>query len=56
MKPDEILREKLNKRTIKTMIQSGKPVGRLTDEQKKTPSEKRSDNFRKSKNSRRSNQ
>jgi hypothetical protein len=55
-KPHELVRDKLNKRTVKIMIQSGKPVGRLTDEQKKTPSQKKSENLKKRKNNRRSNQ
>jgi len=55
-KPDELLRANLNKRTIKTMIESGKPVGRLTDSQKKSPSQKKSENLKKRKNNRRSNQ
>lgn len=55
-KPDELHRDKIRKRTVKTMILSGKPVGRLTDQQKKTPSQKKSESLTQRLNHRRSNQ
>jgi hypothetical protein len=46
-KPSDVHRENLNRRAVKTMIQSGRPVGKLTDTQKKTPSQKHSESMRK---------
>lgn len=46
-KPSDMHRKNLNRRAIKTMIQSGRPVGRLTDAEKKTPSQKHSESMRK---------
>ncbi|MFA5213319.1 MAG: hypothetical protein WC406_08300 [Methanoregula sp.] len=45
--PSEVERERINKRTRKTLIQAGKKIGRLTEAEKKTPSQKRSENARK---------
>lgn len=46
-KPSDIRRDNLNKRARKIMIQSGKKIGRLTDAEKKTPSEKSSEAMKK---------
>jgi hypothetical protein len=46
LKPDDLHRKNLNRRAVKTMIQSGRPVGRLTDAQKKSPSRRRSESMR----------
>jgi hypothetical protein len=46
-KPDEVLREKINSRTRKTLINAGKKIGKLNENEKKTPSQKRSENMRK---------
>lgn len=46
-KPSDTHRKNLNRRAVKAMIQSGRPVGRLTDAQKKTPSQKHSEDMRK---------
>jgi hypothetical protein len=40
-------REQLNKRAEKAMVESGKPVRKLTASEKKTPSQRRSENMRK---------
>ncbi len=46
--PSEIAREHLERRAIKTLIETGKKgYGRLTEAQKKTPSQKRSEAGRK---------
>jgi len=44
--PSQNLRDSLNKRTRKILIQSGVKIGHLTDSEKKTPSEKRSINLK----------
>jgi len=45
--PSESLRDHLRSRTTKTLIQSGAKIGHLSDSDKKTPSQKRSENLRK---------
>lgn len=45
--PADTLRKKLNNRTRITLIKAGKPIGRLTDAQKKTPSQKKSESAKK---------
>ncbi len=54
-KPHENHRIALNRRAVKTMIESGKPVGKLTDAQKKTPSQRKSENLKKRLNHRKEN-
>jgi hypothetical protein len=46
-KPDDNLKKHLAKRTRKIMIQSGSKMGRLTEAEKKTPSERKSIAMRK---------
>jgi hypothetical protein len=46
-KPDEVLRDKINARTRKALISAGKKIGKLTENEKKTPSQKHSENMRK---------
>ena len=41
------LRDNLNRRTRKTLIEAGKQIGRLTDAEKKPPSQKRSEALKK---------
>lgn len=43
-KPDDLARERLTKRTRRTLILSGARIGKLSDSEKKTPSQKRSEN------------
>lgn len=45
--PSTSLRKHLQTRTTKTLIQAGAKIGRLTDAQKKTPSQKKSESARK---------
>ena len=45
-KPHEQLRTNLAKRSTKAMVESGRPVRKLSDAEKKTPSEKNSKNAR----------
>lgn len=45
--PSETLRKKLVNRNTKALIDAGKKIGHLTESQKKTPSQKRSENLRK---------
>jgi len=54
-KPHENLRTRLTKRAVKAMIQSGKPVGKLTDAQKKPPSQRKTELLHKKLDSRKSN-
>ena len=46
-KPSDLARDRLNARTRKTLIQAGKQIGKLTDSQKKTPSQLKSERARK---------
>jgi len=46
-KPHENLRASLTKRAVKAMAEAGTPIGKLTDAQKKTPSQRKSENLRK---------
>jgi hypothetical protein len=45
--PAELLRARINTRTRKTLIESGAKIGRLKDSEKKTPSQKRTENLKK---------
>lgn len=45
--PSEIERARLAKRTRKARIEAGEKIGHLTDNEKKTPSQRRSENGRK---------
>jgi hypothetical protein len=54
-KPDEKLRDKINSRTRKALIQAGKKIGKLTESQKLSPSERKSKNTKKRLDHRRSN-
>lgn len=45
--PSESLRKHLQSRATKTLIQAGVRIGRLSDSQKKSPSQKRSESIRK---------
>lgn len=46
-KPSDFFRDKLNTRTRKTLIDSGSKIGHLTDAQKKTPSQRKSELLKK---------
>ena len=45
--PAETLRKNLASRNTKALIDAGKKIGHLTEQQKKTPSQKRSENLKK---------
>ena len=47
LKPDELHRKHLTSRNTKALIDAGKKIGHLTEQQKKSPSQKRSENIRK---------
>lgn len=46
-KPADLARDRLNSRTRRVLIQAGKKIGKLTDSEKKTPSQRRSEAARK---------
>lgn len=46
-KPSELARDRLNNRTRRTLIKAGKKIGRLTDSEKKPPSQRRSESAKK---------
>ena len=46
-KPADLERERINRRTRKTLILAGKNIGRLTESEKKTPSQRKSELGRK---------
>lgn len=46
-KRDDLERERLAKRTRKTLILAGKKIGKLTDSEKKPPSQRKSESGRK---------
>lgn len=53
-KPHEILRERIKKRDQKTLIMAGVP-GKLTDSQKKPPSQRKSESLKRKLDKRKSN-
>jgi hypothetical protein len=53
-KPHETLREKIKKRDQKTLILAGVP-GKLSDSEKKTPSQKKSESLKRKLDKRKSN-
>lgn len=46
-KPADLARDRLNNRIRRTLIQAGKKIGKLTNSEKKTPSQRRSESGRK---------
>ena len=47
-KPSDNIKERLDKRALKALIQSGTPTGyKLSDSEKKSPSQRKSDAMRK---------